>query len=971
MLAMRFFFRACFEPTLIIEGGFGGHQGHKDVPVCAASPAWVSFWGKTDREDPVGSYHLAAYHLLDVAASARVLLELRPRFVRHISKMLSIEPEVLIERVTFWMALHDLGKFGMSFQALSPDLCKHLHGVLPIGRPYKARHDALGQILWQRSLADRSVEDDWFGLFEEGAAKEPDDDTLEDWAELLLTFARGVFGHHGRPCDSALVDQFLCTRMDDPRTIAAADAFISELRDFLSPTRSSIEPEPTQDQRTIAARLSWSMAGLYVLADWVGSSQEHFAFYSTHIPLQEYYASIALPSAKRAVRDKMLRAAPTRSDATFTQLFPHLSSYKPRPLQRAAWAWEPEASANLIIIEDETGAGKTEAALAVAWRLMQADHADGVYVGLPTMATANAMFTRLERTYRNLFADAATPSIVLAHGHAKRSEAFQEAVARGASLDSLYDHDGLDRPAESQCAAWFASSRHLALFADVGIGTIDQALVGVLPSKYQSLRLFGVGQRVLILDEIHAYDAYTHQLVCALLEHQAIQGAHVVLLSATLPATMRAELCEAFARGAGLVAPELQDTTSYPLLTTLNAGGSSEEAIEQARRDQDTTVEFLADESKLIDELIGATTGEHAGCACWVRNTVHDALDAAALLGARPDAPEIIIFHARMILEDRLEIESRILTRFGADSCAKDRAGVIVVATQVIEQSLDVDFDFMATDLCPIDLLLQRLGRYRRHTRDQRGDRIQSDHDERGARTFHVLAPAPDADPDESWFRDAFERAAFVYPHHAQLWLTMSALSSRRTISLPRQNRELVEEVYGDEAEANTPDGLLDIEWEAALRDRDDAHLATTNALEIDEGYGGGEDVHGLWLPETSTPTRLGEPTSTLRLGVITTNRRGQEQLVPLAKLGSDRWGMSEVNIRASLVSGEDPDGRVAKLVQRARRIMPDRGRYVIIIALEKDPATGIYSGAARDASNKPVDVTYQTGVGLGVKRVS
>src|SRR5262249_9039299 len=155
----------------------------------------------------------------------------------------------------------------------------------------------------------------------------------------------------------------------------------------------------------------------------------------------------------------------------------------------------------LAIIEDVTGSGKSEAALIFAARLLSGGRADGLYFALPTMATANAMYDRLAASYRRLFADGSTPSLVLAHGKRRLHNGFADSILESEERQPQpYDEDAV-----AACAMWIADDRRKAFLAHVGIGTVDQALLGVLPSRHQSLRLWGLSDRVLVIDEAHAY----------------------------------------------------------------------------------------------------------------------------------------------------------------------------------------------------------------------------------------------------------------------------------------------------------------------------------------------------------------------------------------------------------------------------------------------------------------------------------
>jgi CRISPR-associated endonuclease/helicase Cas3 len=245
----------------------------------------------------------------------------------------------------------------------------------------------------------------------------------------------------------------------------------------------------------------------------------------------------------------------------------------------------------LALVEDVTGGGKTEAALVLTHRLLAEGRAKGLYMALPTMATANAMFTRLAEAYRRLFEPDPDqePSLALAHGATKLHDGFQAAIRAGdparASEPETDDDNPRGDEAGAACAAWLALEQRKAFLADVGVGTIDQAILGVLPAKYQSLRLLGLSQRVLIVDEAHAYDAYVGEELDRLLTFQAALGSSAVILSATLPATTKRRLVNAFRRGLGL-GPVMLEQEEYPLVTLVGRVGPIEERG-QDRRDGD------------------------------------------------------------------------------------------------------------------------------------------------------------------------------------------------------------------------------------------------------------------------------------------------------------------------------------------------------------------------------------------------
>ena len=359
-----------------------------------------------------------------------------------------------------------------------------------------------------------------------------------------------------------------------------------------------------------------------------------------------------------------------------TELFDNV--VEPTPLQQLAESTKLVHGPQLIVIEEVTGGGKTEAALTLAVRLLAAGEANGMYLALPTMATADAMHRRVEHVYRRFFAHGTSASLVLAHSMA----AFSLDLERTNTTDTGYglkEHDS----ASSHCTAWLADSRKKALLAHVGVGTIDQALLGILATKHQSLRLWGLLGKVLIADEVHACDAYVTGLLKTLLKFHAAFGGSAILLSATLPQSQRAGLVAAFIEGAGTAAPAIT-ATAYPLVTHVSTQEVQETPVAARPTSRRAVrVEVLPDLPTALERLRAALQG--GGCACWVRNTVADVLEAYTLCVKEIGAINVLLYHARFALTDRLRIGAEVLKRFSKESTAADRRGRLVIATQVVD----------------------------------------------------------------------------------------------------------------------------------------------------------------------------------------------------------------------------------------------------------------------------------------------
>ncbi|MCD4843700.1 MAG: CRISPR-associated helicase Cas3', partial [Methanosarcinales archaeon] len=485
-------------------------------------------WGKannTDSQD-VFSYHLLVYHCMDVAAVGHVLLQKDKHLLNRFTEITTLSDETAINLITFYLAIHDIGKFSDRFQNLRPDIFKHLRGYT-CNKAYNIRHDTMGYHLWD------SV---WPLLWDENLLHLEKSASISkiDWQFILKPWVQAVTGHHGKP--PLLDDNGMTIHVQNLFTeenIVMAKSFVKEVAElFISDKSNKLPISYDEEIEDLFKRSSWLLAGLAILSDWIGSNSEYFPLNSKPILLEDYWNKIALLKAEEAITKAGVLPSGISPTTGMKTLFPKIET--PSPLQSHVSTCELADGAQLFILEEVTGSGKTEAALSLAHRLMKKGLAEGIFVALPTMATANAMYERLVEAYRLMFAAEATPSLVLAHSARHLSDTFRHSIGLEHSRgDGVYARD--EEAASAQCIEWLADNRKKALLADVGVGTIDQGLMAVLPSKHQSLRLLGLSHNVLIVDEVHAYDPYMHTLLCTLLRFHAALGGSAILLSATLP----------------------------------------------------------------------------------------------------------------------------------------------------------------------------------------------------------------------------------------------------------------------------------------------------------------------------------------------------------------------------------------------------------------------------------------------------
>ena len=895
--------------------------------------SYIQFWGKTARAGAAVAgqpdWHPLAYHALDVAAVAEALLAADPSLTQRLSTAVGLPPGLARGWVVRLAALHDLGKFALSFQGLNCEWWDKWSGGSANPPRYLHRHDALARVLL----------DDDNDRFQ--AALGPDI-PLSPWAPWLLAST----SHHGRPVDvpaSALSDDF------PPEVLAAAVAFTRDVFQVLGPYEA--EAHPTAHPREVRAalkRTSWLVAGMTIAADWLGSNTAWFPFHAPTLELAQYWRNIAQPAAQRAIAAADLSPILPRHPPRFDRLFP---GFTPTTLQAHADTLPLPEGPSLHVIEEATGGGKTEAALTLTARLIAAGRATGVYIGLPTMATANALYTRIADFTQRWFAGADdTPELMLAHGQRKLAQAMIEQKRRA----NAEAYGPGESTATRTASAWLQESTRRTLLAQLGVGTVDQALLGALTVRHQALRLYGLARSVLVVDEVHACDAYMLVTLKTLLEAHAAQGGSAILLSATLPLVMRRELVDAFAKGAALQNTPRAESAAYPLVTSVSVAGLTETPVacreSCVRRVGFQRLSSTSDAGNLLVEA-----AESGQCAIWIRNTVGDTIHAAAALSARLGPSRVMLFHARFCLGDRLAMEARILEHFGKCSTAAQRASWVVVATQVAEQSLDVDFDVMVSDAAPIDRLVQRAGRLQRHDRGVRP-----------APVLHVVAPPATDDAGPEWHRATLGDGRFVYNDVGQIWRTLRWLQIHGGFSLPGDARALIEAVFGDKAALPLPPALTHASDQALAEVMAVRSQALARTILVQDGY----QTDGRPWPtdaEDEPTTRLGEATTTLRLA-----RREGDLAVPFFDADIDppnawtAWPLSDVAVRRRQVATEADDW--AALRARCRGEMADLGeRRVLVLLTAIGP--GEWAGYAHKADGGQVLVRYSSARGLTVER--
>jgi CRISPR-associated endonuclease/helicase Cas3 len=725
---------------------------------------YFHYWGKAD-EKYVGetTWHPLVYHSLDVAAVALAWWEASPTVRRTFAAAFNCSDVQHVRAwVVFFIAQHDLGKFDVRFQLKAPDALAAAWRLL--------RPNDHG--LSKKDIA--AFDHGWAGMawanqeYRQWVRRDDHDRGIWDqWQPWLAA----VTGHHGdfyAPSMSGL-------KLDTDETIIEHDQnarseFVSALSNlFLKPAGLSVQDLPP----ACSLSAQYWLAGFCAACDWMGSNTEVFDYQKPNAELAVY---LKTRKVKIQEEDRLYRFGLLGKAQSYKGLNALLKTNEsPRGIQ--VEVDNLPSTPGLTLIEAPTGSGKTEAALAYAWRLLDQGAADSIVFALPTQATANAMLERVEAFAAQAFGSA---NIVLAHGKRDFTEAFQKLVANGQRTTA-------QGPTEAtiQCAAWLASSRKRVFLGQIGVCTVDQVLLSVLPVRHKFVRGFGLNKAVLIVDEVHAYDAYMHGLLNEVLRHHKSTGGSVVLLSATLPAGVRAKLLGAWDSSGVKDAP-------YPALWHATQGMTVPITVPDAQRPthREVATECLKlpgafPDDAVIERII--TAADSGALVGIVMNLVDDVQRFTRLLRGKTTLP-VDVFHARYRFVDREKKEKMVQDNYGRNASRQE--GRILVATQVVEQSLDLDFDWLVTQICPVDLLFQRLGRLHRHERPRPA----------GFETPRCSVLSVETED--------YGLHKLIYGNTRVLWRTERLLANNGKIVFPEAYRDWLEKVYAGIAGDDEPDAI-------------------------------------------------------------------------------------------------------------------------------------------------------------------
>lgn len=675
------------------------------------------------------------------------------------------------QTIQFLAAVHDIGKATPAFQtqkgyANSEDLDVRLlenlersgfEGIssVQLAKPKQSHHTIAGQYL----LYAYGVEED------------------------ISTI---IGGHHGKPINSA----------DDYKS--QGESYPTNYFQFQD-SENKIRQKWEQAQREI---FNWALAdsgftrvedlpkikqpaqvilsGLLIMADWIASNEYYFPLISiddTKVRDESKRTEIGFKKWKKT------DIWEPEDITNFKGIYDKRFGFEPRDVQNVlADTIANTRKPGIFILEAPMGGGKTEAALVAAEQLAAKAGRNGIFFGLPTQATSNGIFPRIENWLKSIQRDLKeNVSIHLVHGKAQLNKNFSN-LAENINIDDIDNGSVIVNE-------WFSGRKTTAL-DDFVVGTVDQFLMVALKQKHLALRHLGFSKKVVIIDEVHAYDAYMNQYLLEAIRWMGAYGVPVIILSATLPAERRVELLKSYMLGLGKEfnkkerkkLAEALRTDVYPLITYNDGNEVNQIKNFQQNKSKRITVERLIEE-----ELLDTVEKElfDGGVLGLIVNTVRRAQGLAKIFAEKFGEDKVELLHSGFIATQRAQKEKDLLQIIGKN--AKRPKRKIIIGTQVIEQSLDIDFDVLISDLAPMDLLIQRMGRLHRHNikRPLKHEKPK----------FYILGISESLDFEEG--------SSFVYGDYL-LARTQHFLPD--SIYLPADISPLVQKVYDFEKDINLSD---------------------------------------------------------------------------------------------------------------------------------------------------------------------
>ncbi|MEV0680110.1 CRISPR-associated helicase Cas3' [Actinosynnema sp. NPDC050436] len=771
-------------------------------------PVWGA-WGKASGTRPP---HPLVCHVVDTAAVAELVMPglLGPVCLAELRASFSVldDPDTWIALLC---GLHDLGKYGAGFQGQRVDLAvERLGGEAAADLAYLARPKGVPRVDTPHGTVTALHLRDMLARW-----------GMPSSSAEMISCALG--GHHGYFPARGEVDQ-AGTEVNDHGGQRWATWRNDLVKDLVRAFGLS-EPEPSRWAGVrIGVETAVALAALTTVSDWIASDTSNYTSPGEPFDLGDYIAQ-ARKRAGGAVVTAGMRSWKAPVDTSFDALFAGLSEVWPVQVTTASLV-AGRSEPTMLVVEAPTGEGKTNAALQAAATLVGRLELTGVYVAMPTKATSRQFRGEFEKLLKHV-GDDSTVKLVYSEVQASLEEPAVEPSDVG--QDDQQDSDVAARE-------WF--TRKKSLLAALGVGTLDQAAKSVVRSGHQFVRLAGLSSKVVVFDEVHAYDTQMSALLDRLLMWLGRLGASVVLLSATLPSRRHHELVTAWQAGVlgcpPSAVPAGEEGIAYPRVTVAGRGPARTVPVGVSKLNTGRLVVLhkIVPDEHVADWLVDrARDGRAVAVVHNLRGRAKATFEAVReAVRDLPShrRPEVVLLHGQLTNAERTRREADVRRWFGRDG---ERCPAIVVGTQVLEQSLDLDFDTMVTDLAPIDLLIQRAGRVHRHSRAGRGDLVLG---------ITGVTDTPAGPTFPQYLHSVYSRYILLR--------TWAVVRNKNLIRCPDEVSELVDAVYGPAGAVACPDG-----WQALWQASAAAHQRDINKQK--------DQAHQWYVPMPMAVERLNELT--------------------------------------------------------------------------------------------------------------
>lgn len=667
-------------------------------------------WAKKSEVNGVYKWLPLKQHLLDTTEVIKLLWEhwLSRRQKQIIIQSLDKKDEELAKQLTGFLAsIHDLGKATPSFQAKSSFFNSRDLDLVFIDKLEKVgfkdiEHlDLMCARKSPHALAGQAL--------------------LESYG-VSSDIGSIIGGHHGKPIDSSETVNYQLTSytanyfQNQDAKDSVHKKWANTQKEIFNWALNLNHFKRVEDLPKVNQVGQVILSSLLIMADWIASNENYFPLISTD--------ENKVKNQEKRKEDGWLKWFKNHSwnpkeIFNVKEAYQTRFNFEPRDIQeKFSQVIQKTDQAGIYILEAPMGGGKTEAALLGVEQLAEKTGVSGLFFGLPTQATSNGIFNRIKDWVNTQSLEGEKRSIQLVHGKSALNEEYNK-LSRATNISD-------DEVEGVMVNEWF-SGRKTAVLDEFVVGTVDQFLMLSLKQKHLMLRHLGFSKKVIVIDEVHAYDAYMNQYLEGALRWAGAYEIPVIILSATLPGQTRMKLTEAYMRGQGYKwrgVEKLEDwgtTTNYPLITYSDGNEVRQERDFKSSDNKRVFIQSL-DEEQLIDKLEEQLS--EGGVAGIVVNTVKKSQELAEKLKEKFGDEQVDLLHSSFIATDRVKKENQLLAEIGkgADRPYKK----IIIGTQVIEQSLDIDFDLLISDLAPMDLLIQRIGRLHRHDLEFRPEKLKN-----------------------------------------------------------------------------------------------------------------------------------------------------------------------------------------------------------------------------------------------------